>query len=442
MKKIGKISGFPEWLPEQRLVEEEVINTIRRIYVSHGFTPIETPAVELLSTLLSQGVVDKEIFVLRRAQDDGSGDAELGLHFDLTVPFARYVAQHFGALQFPFKRYQLQKVWRGDRPQKGRFREFYQFDIDIVAQDTLPIACDAEVFTVLDKAFVALGIGPHVLKMNSRKILLGFYASLGLADDAQKKAVVAVDKIAKIGPDGVRAELEREAGVTGDAASRIIECAGLRLTTDNFEEKLRGFVEVSEQLEAGITELRELFALLSPETRSRIVVDLSLARGLAYYTGAICEVHLTNFPEFGSVGGGGRYENLTQDFVAKQLPAVGASIGLSRLMDLIFANNLKPTGKRCPTHAVVAVYNEEQRPRCNAVAEELRAAGANVEVFYKSVKLGKQIDYADGKGIPYVIFINGETGVVEARNLATREQKPVTDIGIWVREMLSSCIAR
>ncbi|MFM1848214.1 MAG: hypothetical protein RL417_1688 [Pseudomonadota bacterium] len=434
MKKIGKISGFPEWLPEQRLVEEEVINTIRGIYRSHGFTPIETPAVELLSTLLSQGVVDKEIFVLRRAQDDGTGEAELGLHFDLTVPFARYVAQHFGALQFPFKRYQLQKVWRGDRPQKGRFREFYQFDIDVVAQDTLPIACDAEVFTVLDKAFAALRIGAHQLKMNSRKILLGFYASLGLGEDAQRKAVVAVDKIAKIGPDGVRAELEREVGIAGAVADRIIECAGLRLTPDSFEDRLRGFQVSSEQLEAGIAELKELFALLSAETRSRIVVDLSLARGLAYYTGAICEVHLVDFPDFGSVGGGGRYENLTQDFVAKKLPAVGASIGLSRLMDLIFTHNLKPVGRRCPTDALVAVYNEEQRPRCDGVAEELRAAGINVEVFYKSVKLGKQIDYADGKGIPFVIFINADTGAIEARNLSTREQSPVADIGRWAQE--------
>ena len=435
MKKIGKISGFPEWLPEQRLIEEEVINTIRGIYRSHGFTPIETPAVELLTTLLSQGVVDKEIFVLRRAQDDGSGEAELGLHFDLTVPFARYVAQHFGALQFPFKRYQLQKVWRGDRPQKGRFREFYQFDIDIVAQESLPIACDAEVFTVLDKAFVALGIGAHELKMNSRKILLGFYAALGLSEEAQRKAVVAVDKIAKIGPDGVRTELEREAGISGAVATRIIECAGLRLSPENFAEKLREFGASSEQLEAGIVELAALFTLLPAATRGRIVVDLSLARGLAYYTGAICEVHLTDFPEFGSVGGGGRYENLTQDFVARKLPAVGASIGLSRLMELIFTHHLKTTSKRCPTDVVIAVYNDEQRPRCNEVAEELRSAGINVEVYFTAAKLGKQIDYAAGKGIPFVLFIHPESGAIEVRNLSTREQQPVTDLALWASGM-------
>lgn len=435
MKKIGKISGFPEWLPEQKLVEDEVIRTIRAIYMSHGFTPIETPAVELLSTLRAQGVVDKEIFVLRRAQDDGSAEAELALHFDLTVPLARYVTQHFAALQFPFRRFQLQKVWRGDRPQKGRFREFYQFDIDIVAQETLPLACDAEVFTVLDKAFGALGIARHILKMNSRKLLLGFYAGLGLSEEAQKKTIVAVDKLGKIGPAGVAAELEREVGIGGDVAGRILDFAAIRSTPAEFAGRLRALGVDDELFNAGIAELSEIFALLPAAMCERIEVDLSLARGLAYYTGVICEVHLPDFPEFGSVGGGGRYENLTQHFGDRNLPAVGGSIGLSRLLDLVFAHNLKSVGQRCPTHAVVAVYNEDQRPQCNGVAEELRRAGANIEVFYRSVKLGKQIDYAAGKGIPYIIFINAETGAIEARNLSTRVQEPITDLAAWAREI-------
>lgn len=440
MKKIDKISGFPEWLPEQKLVEDEIIASIRRIYTSHGFTPIETPAVELLSTLRAQGVVDKEIYVLRRAQDDGSGEAELALHFDLTVPFARYVSQHLAHLQFPFRRFQLQKVWRGDRPQKGRFREFYQFDIDIVAHDTLPVACDAEVFTVLDKAFEAIAVAPHVLRMNSRKLLLGFYASLGLADDAQKKTIIVVDKLTKIGPAGVIAELAREVGIGSDTARRIVDFAAIEATPADFAQRLRELDGASPALEAGIAELGEIFALLSPSTLSRVIVDLSLARGLAYYTGVICEVHLPSFPEFGSVGGGGRYENLTAHFSDKKLPAVGASVGLGRLMDLIFTHNLKPTGRRCPTDAVVAVYNEEQRPRCNAVAEELRSAGLNVEVFYRSVKLGKQIDYAAGKGIPFVLFIAPDTGAIEARNLETRQQTPLTDLAAWARSLTGESV--
>jgi histidyl-tRNA synthetase len=199
MAKPSKISGFPEWLPEQKIAEDLIISKIKAIYESYGFVPIETPAIELLTTLGSKGVIDKEIFTVQRLKADGASEAELGLHFDLTVPLARYVAQHDHELSFPFKRYQLQKVWRGDRPQKGRFREFYQFDIDIIGRNDLPVACDAEVLSVVGLVMNEFDVGGYQLRINNRKLLAGLYESIGLDGEGAKKAITAVDKLLKIG---------------------------------------------------------------------------------------------------------------------------------------------------------------------------------------------------------------------------------------------------
>jgi len=228
MAKISNISGFPEWLPDQKLVEERIIAQIRQIYSSFGYTPIETPAVELLSTLASKGVVSKEIYALHRAQeqeDDGKKESQLALHFDLTVPFARYVAQHNGELSFPFRRYQVQKVWRGDRPQKGRAREFYQFDLDVVGRDTLPLCLEAEVLSAFDRAWCAIGVPGHRIRINNRKILLGFYSSLGLNEEQRVSAIRIVDKIDKIGAKGVQSELVKDPSITEAIAEKIISIA-------------------------------------------------------------------------------------------------------------------------------------------------------------------------------------------------------------------------
>lgn len=438
MSKTRPISGFPEWLPEEKLVEEELISKIREVYEAYGFTPIETPAVELLSTLLSESTATKEIYqVVRHAKDEPKEEGDLALHFDLTVPLARYVAQHYGALTFPFKRYQLQKVWRGERPQKGRFREFYQFDIDIIARDELPVACDAEVLTVLDKAFEVMAIGRHSLKLNNRKILMGFYEHLGLEEAKRSACIIAVDKFDKVGRDGVLKELLLHQ-VVGKVAERVLEIASLKLKPKEFEKGVAELKVDSKLFTSGVGEVRELLSLLPPQALERIEVDLGLARGLGYYTGTICEVRLNDFPEFGSAAGGGRYEDLASQFINQKLPGVGVSIGLTRLMDLILKNKLLAVGGKSPAKVLVTVYSEGERPKSNQLAETIRSYGVPTEVFFRAPKLGKQLDYAASKGIPFVVFINSETGVVEAKELATKEQVMVKDLAQWAKELKRS----
>jgi histidyl-tRNA synthetase len=437
MSKFGKISGFPEWLPEQKLVEDQVIATVRSVYQSYGFVPLETAAVEHLSVLGAKGVIDKEIYSLKRAKDEEEGDAELGLHFDLSVPMARYVAQNVGKLSFPFKRYQCQKVWRGDRPQKGRFREFYQFDIDIIAQEELPLSCDAEILNAYAQALAAINIGRFLIKCSNRKVMLGFFESFGLDAAQQEGARIAVDKILKIGPDGVLRELNQTVGTSVEVAQKIVAFAGMSFGADQAQEKLAALQIENATFAQGAKELGDLLELLDAEVRARLIVDLSLARGLDYYTGLVFEVYLPEHPEFGSVGGGGRYDNLTSQFINKKLPGVGASIGLTRLMDLIFDKGLLSTAQKTLTKVLVAVYDEPQRRTCNEVAAKLRACGVPTEVFYKSPKLGKQIDSAAAKGIPYVLFVQ-PGGVIEVKDLNSKEQKTVTDLMAFAKEVLGA----
>ncbi len=436
MAKLTNISGFPEWLPEQKLLENALIEKIKEVYESHGFVPIETPSVELMSTLASQGVVDKELYTLHRAGSEQDKEAELGLHFDLTVPFARYVAQHLNDLVFPFKRYQLQRVWRGERPQKGRFREFYQFDVDIVAREHLPVSCDAEVLTILDKAYTAINISPHLLKVNNRKLLHGIYAGYGLSEEARKKAITAIDKLDKISEEGVLGELSQIEGVSQETGQSILNACNLICPATEAISRLEALGIEGELFAAGIGEMKEILSLLPVTTLERMELNLSLARGLHYYTGIIVEVHMPEYPEYGSVGGGGRYEGLVSQFMKKEIPGVGVSIGLTRLMDLILSNNLLQDTAPPAAQVLVAVLNEEQRVTCNAHAETLRQAGVSTEVFFKSPKLGKQIDFAAKKNIPYVLFVDGESGALEIKDLLSGEQENVSDLESWA-ELLS-----
>jgi histidyl-tRNA synthetase len=435
MVKVGKISGFPEWLPEQKIAEDRVVATIKRIFESYGFAPIETPAVELLSTLGSKGISEKEIFVVRRLKADEGQESELGLHFDLTVPLARYVAQHQAALTFPFKRYQCQKVWRGERPQRGRFREFYQFDIDIIGRDELPLSCDAEVVSVIGLVMKELNFGPFQVRINSRKLLGGLYAELGLDEAARKAAIVAVDKLLKIGADGVQAELEKIPGISPKAIEVILKSTEIQCDAAQLPGKIAALGFSSDQISQGVAELVDIFGLIPEDVQPHVVIDVSLARGLDYYTGLIAETTLTKYPEFGSVFSGGRYDDLASEFTTQKLPGVGVSIGLSRIMDLALSEGLVPTDRKSPTRAVVAVYSEDTRKRCNDVAHALRQAGLPTEVFYKSPKLGKQIEYAELKGARYVLFVDGATGEVQAKDLVTKEQAKITDLTAWAKSV-------
>lgn len=436
MSKIKKISGFPEWLPKQKLLEDRVICIIRGVYESYGFTPIETPSVELVSTLLSKGVIDKEIYLLKRArQEEGKterDESELALHFDLTVPLARYVAQHFNELTFPFKRYQLQKVWRGERPQKGRFREFYQFDIDTIAKDELPLSCDAEVISAVGDVFTKLSLGSYKIRVNSRKILLGIYESLGLDPAQRKEAIIAVDKIDKIGRTGVAKELAA-LGISQDALDKILEAADIKLEPQDAASGLSRLDVRTPQFDEGRSELLRVIELIGANARGNLRIDLSLARGLDYYTGLIFEVVFDDYPEFGSVCSGGRYDDLASQFINKKLPGVGVSIGLTRLMDLIFSSNLMPQREESAAKVLIAVYDEAQRVQCNLIADKLRALGIACEVYYKSPKLGKQIDYAASAGIPYIMFV--QTEGLEVKNLKTKQQSPITTVEEWARTL-------
>lgn len=432
MAKLTNISGFPEWMPEQKLIEDQIIATIRSIYTLHGFTPLETPAVELVSTLTSKGDINKEIYTLSRLQGDESANAEakLALHFDLTVPLARFVAQHYGNLDFPFKRYQLQKVWRGERPQEGRFREFYQFDIDIIGRDTLPLCHDAETITVIDKVFTKLAFGPHLVRLNNRKLLWGFYSALGIKGEQAQAAITAVDKLDKIGADGVRKELKANAAVTEDAAARILSLAAVRVSPSQAQHALAE-LKISDQIwVAGQAEVLEVLKLISPSAEKNVVLDLSIARGLDYYTGTIIETYLTGHPEFGSLCSGGRYDDLASRFINQKLPGVGVSIGLTRLMSLVFANKLIEPKAKTPSRVLVSVYNEEQRGECNAAAETIRSHGIPAEVFHTDAKLGKQIEYADRKGIPYVLFLRD--GKFEVKDLQAQTQG-VVELVDWCK---------
>ncbi|MCB0319735.1 MAG: histidine--tRNA ligase [Bdellovibrionales bacterium] len=418
-RQLKNISGFPEWLPEVKAIEDSCVNTVQRIYESHGFVAIETPAVELLETLTAKGVGDKEIYTLRRLAAEEGDEAELGLHFDLTVPFARYVAAHFNDLVFPFRRYQLQKVWRGERPQKGRFREFYQFDVDIVAREDLPLSCDAEVVSLLGKCLCALNIGTPVLKLNNRKLLIGYYEGIGVQESVIFQVIGVIDKLAKIGVEEVRKQL-LALGLSEKTSNDVLEFSGRIILAQDFESALSTLSLPSKLAEEGAKEVLDVLALVSESLLPNIEIQFQIARGLDYYTGTIVESEVREYPEFGSVGSGGRYDGLVSEYLSQRVPGVGVSLGITRIMDLIIKNKIFTPNKRSSAQVLIAVLNEEQRREANEHADDLRSAGINTEVYFKSPKLGKQIDYAAKKGIPHVIFI-GES--LEVKDITSGEQQ-------------------
>jgi histidyl-tRNA synthetase len=442
MAKPSKISGFPEWLPQQKIAEDKLIASIKRVYESYGFVPIETPAVELLSTLGSKGVIDKEIFTVQRLRAEAGEEAEFGLHFDLTVPLARYVAQHEHELSFPLKRYQLQKVWRGDRPQRGRFREFYQFDIDIIARNELPLACDAEVVSVVGLVMNELKVtGPYSLRINNRKLLMGLYQAIGLQNDvACKKAITAVDKLLKIGADGVAKELRQIEGISESEISKILESTTIRCGPKDLKTRIESLGVKSALVDEGVNDLVVVCDLLPEEVVQNLTIDVSLARGLDYYTGLILEVGLSKYPEFGTLIAGGRYENLASEFTDQKLPGVGVSIGLTRFMDLLFSEGLIDTSRKSPSQLLVAVYSEADRPHCNRIAQQLRDLGVATEVFYKAPKLGKQIEYAEQRGMRYVLFIDSSSKEMQVKDLVTKEQTPVSSTEILASKVRSATV--
>jgi len=402
MSRPTPLSGFPEMLPAQRIVEQYVLDSIRRTFELNGFASIETRAVEPLEQLLRKGEIDKEVYVLRRLQAaEGEADAGLGLHFDLTVPFARYVLENSGHLEFPFRRYQIQKVWRGERPQEGRYREFTQADVDIVDRDTLPFHYDIELALVIGEALSALPIPPVRIQVNNRKLAEGFYRGVGAADPAAVLRVV--DKLDKIGPDAVGQALVADAGLSPAAAQACLRLAGITSSDASFADQVLGLGVSDPLLDEGLDELVRVVDGVAAIRPGLVVADLRIARGLDYYTGTVYETLMSGHEDLGSISSGGRYDSLASDGRATY-PGVGISIGVSRILGRLLGRGTLTASRSVPTCVLVAVADEESRGRANAVAAALRGRGIATEVAPSAAKFGKQIRHADRRGIPFVWF--------------------------------------
>ncbi|MBD8869769.1 histidine--tRNA ligase [Nocardioides donggukensis] len=429
MARPTPLSGFPELLPEQRVVEREVIDTLARTFELHGFANIETRAVEPLDQLLRKGETSKEVYVLRRLQEEAAGaDAGLGLHFDLTVPFARYVLENAGRLEFPFRRYQVQRVWRGERPQEGRFREFTQADIDIVGRDTLPFQHDVEVARVMLDALSRLDFLPaFTLQVNNRKLIQGFYAGLGIAD--VEGAIRIIDKLDKLPPEQVCTRLVEEAGTSAAQADQCLALASIRAGDLSFVERVRELGVEHELLEEGLTELAALVEGCLPlvTDRARILADLRIARGLDYYTGTVFETTLSGLESLGSICSGGRYDSLASDG-RTSYPGVGISLGVSRVLVPLLQRGAVTADRSVPSAVLVAVVDEDSRPASERVATALRANDVPCEVVAGAPKFGKQIRYAERRGIPYVWFPGAEGH--EVKDIRTGDQE-AADPATW-----------
>ncbi len=425
MPKPKSISGFPEWLPAQKLAEQYFLDVIRSSYELYGFTPLETPAVERVEALAAKGVIDKEIYALGRLREapEERDKWELALHFDLTVPLARYVALHFGELHFPFKRYQIQKVWRGERPQEGRFREFYQADIDVIAEDKLPLAFDAEIPLIIHSIFERMKIQSQI-RLNNRKVLLGYYAGLNLSPESSAEVLREVDKLEKIGPDKVREQLA-QLGLEKKTINACLTLAEIRGRADQVVSALEALPVKSEELEVGLEEVRQVSPLLNHLPDQTLIWDLGIVRGLDYYTGTIYETNLPAYPSLGSICSGGRYENLASEFINRKLPGVGISIGVSRLVSYLFSSGDWAPPRCCPTQVLIVLPSSQQAELCAQLARQLREAGVATEVHHLPQAMKKQLRYADRRGIPQVLFphqYSPDEGLVEIKTLATGEQ--------------------
>jgi histidyl-tRNA synthetase len=427
------ISGFPEWAPPQRMIEQRVVDRLRETFELYGFAPLETRAVEPLDQLLRKGETSKEVYVLRRLQEEEGtgGDSDLGLHFDLTVPFARYVLENSGRLQFPFRRYQIQKVWRGERPQEGRYREFLQADIDVVDRDTLPAHYEAEMPLVIGDALGGLPIPPIRILVNSRKICEGYYRGVGIGDP--EAALRAVDKLDKIGPAKVADLLVTTAGATDAQAKAALALAEISSEDASFVDAVRALGVDDPLLDEGLAELARVVEAAREHSPGLVVADLKIARGLDYYTGTVYETQLRGYERFGSICSGGRYDNLASAG-NDRYPGVGISVGVSRLLGLLFGQDALAVSRSVPTCVLVALPTEDDRPATDRVAAALRSRGIPTEVAPTAAKFGKQIRFAERRGIPYVWFPGDPDSVKDIRSGdqvdadAATWQPPVDDL--------------
>ena len=417
------LSGFMELLPAPQQQMERFLQVLRDTYALYGFTPLDTPLVESAEILLAKGGGETEKQIYRFSK----GDADLALRFDLTVPLAKYVALHAGELAFPFRRYQIGKVYRGERAQRGRFREFYQADIDVIGDGKLDISNEAEIPAVIYSTFTRLGLERFQIRVNNRKILNGFYAMQGLSDRSGD-IMRTVDKLDKIGPDKVREILVDDVALTEEQAGEILRFMAIRGTNAEVLEALAGYRGRNERFDAGLDELQTVVKYLAafgvPETH--FAVDLTIARGLDYYTGTVYETLMLDHPEIGSICSGGRYDNLAEYYTERQLPGVGISIGATRLFYVLqeqkMLNEDLPTA---PADVLILPMTQDLTAAAEA-ATFLRARGIRTQLYSEQKKFKAKMSYADKLGIPFVAFL-GEDEIaqqkISLKDMKTGEQK-------------------
>ncbi len=420
------LAGFQEYLPREQMLFTKMLDIIKKSFESYGFIPLDTPVLEKADILLAKsgGETGKQIYRFEK------GDTDMAMRFDLTVPLARYVAQHCGELVFPFRRYHIGKVYRGERPQKGRFREFYQCDIDIVGSGSLSLLSEAEIVSVINATFEALNIGEFTIMINNRKLLGGYFASLGVDDPTE--ALRIVDKLDKIGAEKVRAEL-CELGLSPDAAASILNVTSMCGAPSEVLDKLeamRADVD-NEMFDTGLDELRRVCTAIREfgVPASRFAVNLKIARGLDYYTGTVYETTLLDYPEVGSVCSGGRYDNLAEYYTDKKLPGVGVSIGVSRLFFILQDQGLlRPEAAKAPCDALVVPMGDVLDASAAACAA-LRTAGVRTQLYMEPKKTKAKFAYADRLRIPYAVIIGEDekaAGVVSLKDLRSGEQETLT----------------
>ncbi len=419
------LQGFMELLPQEQLVFNHMKSVIAHTYEMFGFAPLDTPVLELAEVLLSKsgGETEKQIYEFKR------GDTNLAMRFDLTVPLAKYVALYNNDLTFPFKRYQIGKVYRGERPQKGRFREFYQCDIDIIDRDELNIVYDAEVLAVIYTIFSKLELPSFKIYINNRKLLGGYLQHLNIADKTVD-VLRLVDKIKKIPEEAFLGEL-KDLGLSEDKNNNLLKFIKINGLNNEIIAKLENLNVLEENFVTGLNELKTVIEMAQklgmPE--NNIQIDLSITRGLDYYTGTVYETFFDEYPQFGSVCSGGRYDNLSSVFMDKKFPGVGISIGLTRLFDQLRANNLLPIKALTPNKALIITQGEEYVPEAVKLAGDLRKADLAVDVMYRQCKFKKKMEYANKIGVPYIIIIGEEetaSSQYSIKNMTSGEQLKLT----------------
>ncbi|MFL0269530.1 histidine--tRNA ligase [Candidatus Clostridium radicumherbarum] len=426
--KPSTLPGFLEWLPADQIAFNKMMDTIRKNYERYGFIPVDTPVIEKSEVLLAKGGGDTEKQIYRFTK----GDTDLSLRFDLTVPLARFVSQHLGELSFPFRRYQIGKVYRGERNQKGRFREFYQCDIDIIGNGKLNIINDAEIPSIIYSTFTDLGFDSFTIHINNRKVLNGFFDSLGINNKMETLRIV--DKLDKIGMEAVKGEL-KEIGLSDEASTKIEEFINIIGSNDEIIEGLKALNIENEEFVLGLEELSQVVYYIRqfgvPD--KNFAIDLKIARGLDYYTGTVYETILNDYPGIGSVCSGGRYDNLAEYYTTQKLPGVGISIGLSRLFFQLKEAGFFKESTSSTLTKILIVPMDENMSYSIGVSNELKKADIISEVYFEGGKFAKKLNYANKLGIPYVIIIGEDeinSGVLTLKDMVKGEQFKLTVVEI------------